>query len=212
MSRPQLHVLTDETLFPSRSHLELARAAFAGGADVVQLRDKRARAEDLVPVARELVAIARAYGRAIVVNDHLAVARAADADGLHLGPEDLAPDVARREWRRPRLLGGSARTAARARELWLLGCDYLGVGPVFGTSTKPGLPPPVGLERIAELALAAPLPVIGIGGIGPQNAATVIRAGAAGVAVLSAVASAEDPERVTREIRAAIDAARGRES
>ena len=207
MSRPELHVITDTALRPGRTHAEIARAAFAGGADVVQLRDKRATAAELVTLARELVAIARDAGRELVVNDHLPVALAAGAHGLHLGPQDLPPDVARRSGRRPRRLGGSARTIERARELWLAGCDYLGVGPVYGTATKAGLPPAIGLGRIEEIAASVPLPVFGIGGIDASNAAGVIRAGAAGIAVVSCVAGAEDPEAVTRALRTVIDRA-----
>ena len=207
MKRPWLHVLTDETLVPGRTHLEIARAAFAGGADVVQLRDKRRADAELLEVARELVLLARAAGRVLVVNDRLDVAREAGAGGLHLGPEDLAVSLARRDWPRPRLLGASARTVETALRLVREGCDYLGVGPVYATATKSGLPPAIGLERLAEIAAAVPVPVVGIGGITGANAAAVIRAGAAGVAVVAAVAAAPDPEAATRALREVLDAA-----
>jgi thiamine-phosphate pyrophosphorylase len=209
MRRPELHVLTDDTLVPGRSHLDVARAAFAGGADVVQLRDKTRSAAELEGLARELVDLARRAGVRLVVDDRLDVALAADAHGLHVGPEDLPAAEARLRWPRPRLLGGSARTVERALALSAAGCDYLGVGPVFGTSTKPGLPLPIGLERIAKIARSVPVPVIGIGGIHAGNAADVIAAGACGVAVLAAVAGAPDPERAVRELRAALDRTAG---
>ncbi len=207
MDRPWLHVLTDETLVPGRTHLDVARAAFAGGADVVQLRDKRRTAAELVPVAAELVACARAAGRILVVNDLLEVALAAGAGGLHLGPDDMPPAEARARWPRPFLLGGSARTVEAARRLVRDGCDYLGVGPVYGTSTKPGLPEPIGTGRVGEIAASVDVPVVGIGGIDAANAAAVIRAGAAGVAVVAAVAAAPDPLAAVRALRTALDAA-----
>jgi thiamine-phosphate diphosphorylase len=206
MLRPQLHVLTDETLYPGRTHADIARAAFAGGADVVQLRDKRRTAAELVPVARELAALARRCGGILVVNDHFGVALGADAEGLHLGPDDLAVADARPRWPRPKILGGSARTLERARALERAGCDYLGVGPVYGTKTKSGAPQAIGLDRIAEIAAVVGIPVIGIGGIDASNAADVVRAGALGIAVVSWVAGAPDPEGATRALRRAIDA------
>ena len=207
MRRPQLHVLTDETLYPGRTHVDVARAAFAGGADVVQLRDKRRTAAELVPIARELAALARRAGAILVVNDHFDVAAAADAQGLHLGPDDLAVSEARPRWLPPRMLGGSARSVERARSLESAGCDYLGVGPVYGTTTKPGVPAAIGLDRLAEIAAAVRIPVIGIGGIDASNAGDVMRAGASGIAVVSCVAAAEDPEEATRTLRRAIDEA-----
>lgn len=207
MERRQLHVLTDETLFPDRTHVDVARAAFAGGADVVQLRDKRRDVPALVPIAKEIVALAARFGGLVVVNDFLALALAVDADGLHVGPDDLAVAEARRRWPSPKRLGGSARTVERARALAAAGCDYVGVGPVYGTTTKAGAPPAIGLQRVAEIAAAVAIPVIGIGGIDASNAAAVVLAGAAGVAVVSSVAGAPDPEAATRALRRAIDEA-----
>lgn len=207
MLRPLLHVLTDETLRPGRTHAEIAQAAFAGGADVVQLRDKIRDDAALLPIARRLAAIARDAGGILVVNDRLEVALACGADGVHLGPEDLAPAQARPRWARPKLLGGSVRTVERARELAAAGCDYLGVGPVYETTTKRGAPGAIGLGRIREISSAVDVSIIGIGGIHAGNAAAVIRAGAAGIAVVSCVALADDPEEATRALRQAIDEA-----
>ncbi len=206
MNYPQLHVLTDPRLSRGRSHLEIARAALAGGADIVQLRDKTLADEALAAEARELLAAVRQAEKLLVVNDSLKVARRVEADGLHLGPDDIPLAAARALWPRPKLLGGSARTVARARQLVEEGADYLGVGPVFGTTSKRDAPGAIGLDRLARIAAAVGVPVIGIGGITVDNAATVIQAGAAGVAVISAVVAAEDVRAATRAIRAAIDA------
>ena len=207
MRRPELHVLTDPGLARGRSALEIARAAFAGGADVVQLRDKTRPPSELLETARAIAALARSLGRALVVNDHLEIAIAAGAHGVHLGPDDLDVGEARRRWPRPARIGASARTVERARSLVAAGADYLGVGPAFATSTKADAPLPVGTECVARLAAAVPIPVIGIGGIDAANAIEVLRAGAAGVAVVSAVVSAEDVREATAALRRAIDGA-----
>jgi thiamine-phosphate diphosphorylase len=199
-------VLTDPALARGRSHAEVARAALAGGADVIQLRDKAARADALRESGRAVLAAVRAAGGILVVNDSLELALFLGADGLHLGPADLPIAVARREW--PGILGASVRTAADARRAEEAGADYLGVGPVFGTATKADAPGAVGPARIAEIAAAVAVPVIGIGGVTAANAAEVIHAGAAGVAVISAIVAAHDVEEATREVRRALDGAR----
>ena len=207
--RPWLHVLTDDTLVAGRTHEDVARAALAGGADVVQLRDKHRTDAQLLPIARDLARIVASAGRVLVVNDRLDVALQVQAGGLHLGPEDLAVPIARARWPRPGLLGSSARTVERARRLVDEGCDYLGVGPVYVTLTKSGLPAALGLDPLADIAAAVRVPVVGIGGIHAGNAAAVIGAGAAGVAVVAAVAAAADPEVATRALREVLDAAAG---
>jgi thiamine-phosphate diphosphorylase len=184
----------------------VAAAAFAGGADVVQLRDKTRSPEALVREGRLLVALARRVGKLLVVNDHLELALAVRADGLHVGPDDLPVDEARRLWPRPAILGGSARHPLRAREVVAAGADYLGVGPVFGTTSKADAPGALGLDGLAAVVEAVEVPVIGIGGIDAGNAREVLRAGAAGVAVLSSVVGAVDVEGATRALRRALDA------
>ena len=205
--RPQLHVLTDPMLARGRSHREIAGAALRGGADVIQLRDKALDLIRLVEDGRALLSLVRAAGKILVVNDHVEVARTIDADGVHLGPEDLPLGQARDLWPRPKILGASARTEERALLMEAQGADYLGVGPVFGTKTKGNAPAAIGLETLRVLAKAVKIPVIGIGGVDAGNAAQVIRAGAAGVAVISTVVGADDVEAAVREIRRALDEA-----
>jgi thiamine-phosphate diphosphorylase len=207
--RPLLHVLTDPVLARGRSHREIAEAALRGGADIIQLRDKRLDLRRLIDAGLELRALLNDAGKLLVVNDHVQVARAIDADGVHLGPEDLPVGQARDLWPRPKILGASARTEERALLLEAQGADYLGVGPVYGTKTKGNAPPAVGLECVTSMAKAVRIPVIAIGGIDAKNAAQTIRAGAAGVAVISAVVGAEDVEAAARAIRRALDEAAG---
>jgi thiamine-phosphate diphosphorylase len=203
MARPLLHVLTDSRLARGRSLEDFARAAVAGGADFLQLRDKSGTDSELVVAALAMLSAVHAAGSRLVIDDRLDVAIRARADGLHVGPQDLPVAEARRLW--AGLLGASCRTVATARAAEDAGADYLGVGPVFASSSKPGLPPAIGLETLAAVARAVRIPVIGIGGIDAGNAPSVIRAGAAGVAVLSAVAGREDAEAAARELREAID-------
>lgn len=193
--------------FRGRSHEEVARAALAGGATLLQLRDKQASARSLVETARRLVALARPEGIPVVVNDRVDVALAAGADGVHVGEEDLAVADARRILGPHGVVGASAGTVEEAVRAEREGADYVGVGPVFPTGTKPDAGAAIGLEGLSRIAGAVRIPVVGIGGITPDNAAEVVRAGAAGVAVISAVADAEDMVEATRRLRQAVDAA-----
>ena len=158
-------------------------------------------------MAHALADATRRAGRVFIVNDDFYLARTVGADGVHLGPNDMAVDRVRALWPCPARIGASVRTVARARELVAAGADYLGVGPVFATSTKAGLPDPIGPEGIAAIAESVGVPVIGIGGISPSNAASVLYAGAAGIAVIGSIVGAVDEASATREMRRAIDVA-----
>jgi thiamine-phosphate pyrophosphorylase len=203
----RLHVLTDVTLQQRWSHLEIACRAAAGGADVVQYREKRA-----LPTA-ELVRTARAIRHAVpsevqlVIDDRADVAVAAGAQGVHLGRHDLAADVARRIVGPDCWVGCTANSLDAARRLFAEPADYLGVGPVFGTRSKRDPAPELGLEALAAIARESPLPLIAIGGITPEHVAEVLQAGAHGIAVLSGVALAADPERATARYREALERA-----
>jgi thiamine-phosphate pyrophosphorylase len=202
-----LHVITDPELARGRTHAEIVAAAIAGGCDVVQFRDKRLAHAELAGAARPLRELTRAAGRTFVINDHLDVARAVGADGLHVGPDDLPAASARRLWPPPAILGVSARTPELARRAEREGADYLGVGPVFGTRTKRDAPAAIGIRGLRLVVEAVRIPVIAIGGIDAGNAPEAIRAGAAGVAVIASVVGAEDVEAAARSIREALDRA-----
>ena len=198
-------VVTGADVACGRSHLDVARAAAAGGAGAVQLRAKDADTRELLALARELIAALRPRGVALIVNDRVDVAIAADADGVHLGPDDLPPDVARRLLGPGRILGVSARTAAGARAAVAAGADYLGVGPIReARGTKPDAPAPVGPVRITELRRIVSIPILAIGGIDAASVPAAIEAGADGVAVVSAVSGAEDMVAATVGIVAAV--------
>lgn len=207
MDRPELHVLTDAALARGRPLEEIVAEALAGGADVIQLREKRLSPEEVRLRALALLPLVRAARARLIVNDHWEVARDVGADGVHLGAGDAPVALVRAACPRPFVIGASARTEEAARRAADDGADTLGTGPVFGTTSKADAPGAVGVERIRAVAAAAGIPVIGIGGIDAGNAADVVRAGAAGVAVLSAVIAADDPRGAVRALRRALDAA-----
>jgi len=206
--RFDLYVITDSALPPGRSHIEIARAALAGGADTVQLRDKGAAAQNLCAAAAEIQPLARKFGAVFIVNDRVDVALVAGADGAHVGPDDLPARDARRILARPALLGVSCSTPEEARRAAKDGADYVGVGPIFPTPTKPDAGEAIGLERLAAVVAAAGIPVVAIGGIDHENVAAVIGAGAAGAAVIAAVVAAPDMAAAARALKTRIQEAR----
>ncbi len=203
-----VYVITDRRLARGRSHEEIAAAAIAGGATVVQLRDKDLTTRQMVETAARMLAVTRPAGVPLVINDRVDVALAVDADGVHLGPDDLAVGAARRILGPARLVGASAGTVDEAVQAEREGADYLGVGSVFHTSSKPDAGSPIGIEGLRRIVQAVRLPVVAVGGITHGNAAEAIRAGAAGVAVISAVVAAADIAAATRSLVEVVRAAR----
>jgi len=183
----------------------VVRECLESGATAIQLRDKTATAAELYRAALELLAEVNAFDALLLVNDRFDVALAAGAHGVHLGPDDLPVSDVRRVVPPGFLIGTSTDDPAIGRRAALEGADYLGIGAVFGTRSKPGLEhESIGPDRLREVLEASGLPGVGIGGITPGNAESVVRVGA-GVAVLSAVMDASDPGEVVREIRTVID-------
>lgn len=199
-----LYVVTSATVAPRRDHVDVARAAIAGGATAIQLRAPELDDEALLPVAREVVALGRAQGVPTIVNDRVEVALAAGAEGVHLGQGDAFAEASARLGA-DGVLGISVSTPIEARGAEAAGAAYLGV-TVWSTATKPGAMP-VGLVGLRAIAGATRLPVVGIGGIDAANAAEVLAAGARGVAVISAVAAAADMVAATRDLRETVERA-----
>jgi len=203
-----LYVVTDAGLARGRSHLEVVHAAIAGGVTVVQYREKEATTRRMVEEAQELRELCREVGVPFIVNDRLDVALAVDADGVHMGQDDMPAPLARKLMGPDRILGVSVSTVAEAIQAQSDGADYISVSPVFSTPTKPDAPQPTGVEGLRAIVRAVGRPVVAIGGIKAHSAAQLIHAGAAGVAVVSAIVAAEDVEAAARELRAAVEAAR----
>lgn len=203
-----LHVLADDDPRWGRDPVAQARAACAGGAAVVQLRAKRASDPVALGWAHEIRALTRAAGVAFVVNDRFDLALLADADGVHLGQEDLPPARVPADARARLALGRSTHTLEQVRAARAEPVAYVAFGPLFGTSSKESPWSARGLDALAAAVReASPLPVVAIGGIDAARAPEALRAGARGVAVISAVAGAADPEAATRELARALAAA-----
>ncbi|MCL2769173.1 MAG: thiamine phosphate synthase [Solirubrobacterales bacterium] len=184
----------------------LLREAIAGGVDVVQLREKRLTDERLLPLARAAQVLCERLGALFILNDRPAVAAGAGADGVHVGQDDIAPDEARALVGEHALIGLSTHAPAEI-DAADGAVDYIGVGPVHDTPTKPGRPA-VGLELVRYAATNARVPFFAIGGIDTANAHEVLDAGAQRIVVLRAIASAEDPRGAARALREIVERAR----
>jgi len=196
-----LTVLADDDPRWKLDPVEQARAAAAAGAAVIQLRGKLATDRQVLAWGEEIRALSRASGALFFVNDRFDLALAAGADGVHLGQTDLPPARIPEAVRRRLLIGRSTHTLAQAQVALTEPVDYIAFGPIFGTHSKQSNYAARGLPLLAEMVRAvSPRPVIAIGGIDAGNAGDLVRAGAAGAAVISAVAGADDPERAAREL------------
>jgi thiamine-phosphate diphosphorylase len=202
-----LYVILDRGAAHGRDLEKILEAAIAGGCRMVQLREKEWPSGRLLPLAERLRDRCRHAGVTFIVNDRVDLALALDADGVHLGQDDLPPRAARPLLRRGMILGLSTHSVAQARTAETDGADYVAVGSMFPTATKADFEL-VGPELLRELRPKIRVPLIGIGGITEENVAEVIRAGADGVAVISAVCGASDPTVATRRFLDAIRRAR----
>ena len=196
----RLHVITDEVLQDQFTHAELAAAAAAGGADVIQYREKRPiSTREMIRVTGLMRLACEDLGASLLIDDRVDVAAAVGATAVHLGREDLPPEIARQILGPDAIIGGTANAVEEAVKVARQPVDYLGVGPVFGTTSKGNRAAPMlGLERFAEICAAVDKPVIGIGNITIDRVADVLAAGAYGVAVLSAVVCQDDPQESCR--------------
>ena len=208
-----VYVVLDPSASNGRPLTEIARGAVAGGSTLLQYRDKHADTGTMVATARALLAAVAGSGVPLVVNDRIDVALAAGADGAHVGQDDMAVADARRLLGPDAILGLSLNSVAEAEAAELDLLDYVCGQCAFATASKADAPPPIGVAGIAEIAAtvrrrAPAMPVGAISGITADTAGTVIAAGLDGVAVISAVCAAPDPEAATRALRRAVDAAR----
>lgn len=212
MTELQLCVITARVPSLGRDHIDVACAALEGGARMIQLRDKEASTAELLRLAEAIAPHCRQRGAVFIVNDRVEVALAVNADGVHLGPEDLPVAVARRLLGPAATVGASVANVEEAREAEAAGASYVSVGAVYATSSKPDAGAPVGPDAVTEVRRAVRVPVLAIGGITCDNVEAVIEAGADGVAVISAVAHAPDMVEATRCLLARIRRAAARRS
>ena len=194
-----LYAIIDTQFLRGRSHIEVAAQTIEGGAKVIQLRDKTMPKRELLPIALELKSLCAENNVLFILNDHLDIALAADADGLHLGQNDLPIPVARRLLPIEKIIGCSVTTVAQAITAESEGADYIAVGAIYPTMSKEAVEV-VGLERLCLIRNEVRLPLVVIGGITQDNVAEVLAAGANSVAVISAILEAESPKEAARQI------------
>jgi len=201
----KVYLVTDTRLARGRDLREVVSAALAGGVTAVQLREKDASTLAQVELGRALRQLTREAGALLIVNDRVDVAVAIEADGVHLGQDDLPVAVARRLLGPEAIVGGSAGNAEELARSLATGVDYLGVGPIYVTASKADAGAAIGPAGLAAIRAATDLPIVGIGGVTAENLAPVMRAGADGVAVISAIVSADDARAAARDIRNAVE-------
>jgi thiamine-phosphate pyrophosphorylase len=208
--RFDLYVITDEALSHGLTHAEIARRAIAGGADVIQLRDKRMGGRELLNNAVQIRALTKKAGVLFIVNDRLDIALSCGADGVHLGQDDMPARLARPLCPPGFIIGVSAGTLEEAVQAVRDGADYIGLGPICYTGSKKDAGPVCGFDLITQVKRNVSLPVVAIGGIGPDNVQDAIAAGADGLAVISAVVSQDDIALAAKRLKSLIDGAKHR--
>ncbi len=202
----KLYAITGEDYHPGRSMLDVMEAALAGGADIVQLRDKKSPKAAVLEKAKALRELTSRYGVPFIVNDYPGIAHAVEADGVHLGQEDLSITEARALLGPDAIVGISTHSIEQARAAQASGADYIGVGPVFPTGTKPGRQA-VTTAYVRQAAAEIRIPWVAIGGITLDNADEVLAAGATRLCAVAALVGSEDPRAAAWAFRERIAAA-----
>lgn len=195
-----LYLVTDRGSSRSRSSLEVVEEAVEGGVTLVQLREKEATTRAFYNEGLKIRDLLRSRGIPLIINDRIDIALALDAEGVHLGQDDMPVRIARQILGPHRIIGASVFDAEEAKNAERAGADYLGLSPIFLTATKPDLCKQIGLRGIAWLRRSVKIPLVGIGGLDETNAYDAVRAGLDGVAVVSAVCSRENPKAAARAI------------
>lgn len=195
-----LYALIDDGICPERPLIEKAQRAVEGGARALQLRMKNTPAREALRAAREVVALCRAAGAVCLVNDRVDWALLSNADGVHLGDEDIPVEDARAVLGPRKLIGATVRSLDGVQAAQRAGASYVGLGPIFHTRTKVVAHALLGLAGLEQIAARSPLPVVAIAGITLENIALVARAGAHGAAVASDLLCAEDPTDRARQL------------
>ena len=196
----ELYVIIDRRMIKGKSSIRVTREAITGGATAIQLREKEMESRDLCHLASSLKKVAKKKKALFIINDRIDIAQAVDADGVHLGQDDLSIKIARKVLGRNKIIGATVRNLSQALKAQGEGADYVSLGPIFSTKTKKDLPPPRGLKVITQIKEKIKIPLIAIGGINRHNVAKVMRAGADGVAVVSVVVGARNVQKATQEL------------
>jgi thiamine-phosphate pyrophosphorylase len=194
-----LYLVTDSSLTKNRSLTWTIEEAIKGGVTMVQVREKNCSTFEFLQLAEKIKVITQFHHIPLIINDRVDIALAVDADGVHIGQSDMPYGIARKILGHAKIIGLSVETIEEAREANNLDVDYIGISPVFGTNTKLNIKTPLGLEGIRSISSFSKHSIVGIGGINPQNTPDILKAGANGVAVVSAIISAENPLIVSTE-------------
>lgn len=197
----RLYLVTDRPLSLGRDIAWVVEEAVKGGATMVQLREKDIDTREFIELACRLQPILKSNGVPLIINDRVDVALAVDADGVHIGQSDMPYEIARRLLGPDKIIGLSVENMDEVREANSLDVDYIGVSPVYATATKTDTAPPFGLEGLREAVRLSKHPAVAIGGMNARTAADALATGVDGIAVVSAICSAQDPQEAARYLR-----------
>lgn len=203
-----VYLVTDRGLARGKSNLEVVKAAVQGGVTCVQLREKTCSTREFIKEAMSIRDFLKEHNVPLIINDRIDVAQAVQADGVHLGQTDMPCEMARKILGKDAIIGLSVENYEQAEEANNLDVDYIAISPVYRTPTKKELTKEFGLEGVRKITEISRHSAVGIGSIKAHNAGDVIQAGANGVAVVSDICSADDPEAAARELREVVDKAR----
>lgn len=201
----RVYLITDRRLAGGGDLLRAVERALAGGVCAVQLREKDLGGRELLDLARRMRALTARSGAKLLINDRVDVALASGADGVHLGESSIPPEEARRLLGPGRLIGVSTHGKDQLAAAQAAGADFAVFGPVYHTPSKAAFGPPLGVDSLRRACVSARIPVFALGGVGPRNINEVIAAGADGIAVISAILAAEDPEAAASEINDSVN-------
>jgi thiamine-phosphate diphosphorylase len=199
-----LYLVTDRKLSLGRSNLEVIEAALDGGVTIVQLREKELGTQEFYLEAKKIRELLKNRQISLIINDRIDIAMAVEADGVHIGQNDMPLNLARKLLGPDKIIGVSVFTVDEACEAEAGGADYLGLSPIFVTSTKPELNRQIGIEGIRPIRRVVKIPLVGIGAMNATNAFDAVRAGLDGVAVVSGIVSQKDITAAARAIKAEV--------
>lgn len=194
-----LYLCTDRSFMKTKTLEEAVEQAVKGGCSIVQLREKDCSTKEFLEQALRIKKITQQYNVPLIINDRIDICMAADADGVHLGQEDMPIAQARKLLGEEKIIGASAHNVEEALKAWQEGADYLGVGAIFGTNTKKNTVD-TSIETLKEICAKVSIPVVAIGGVGLSNIEKLTGSGVRGVAVVSAIMAAEEPKKAAEKL------------
>lgn len=197
----KLCVISDTVVQKKYTHIEAAKFAIKGGADIVQLRDKIMSTAEMISTAKQIVALCKKHGVTFLVNDRVDVAMLSGADGVHLGIEDIPIKDARKLIGRNKIIGGTAHSLKEALYAQKQGADYIGFGHIFRTDSKHKPDNPKGTKMLSQIVKKIKTPILAIGGIDQSNIIEVMKTGVHGAAIIGGILKNPNPARITKEIR-----------